>query len=47
MNNKKIFIDCGANKGQSINAFLREFPDQKNLKFFHLKRVKIRKYYQV
>ena len=34
MNNKKIFIDCGANKGQSINAFLREFPDSKEFEIF-------------
>lgn len=25
--NKKVFIDCGANQGQSIAAFAKHFPD--------------------
>ena len=31
---RKIFLDCGANRGQSINAFLKEFPNSNEFEIF-------------
>jgi hypothetical protein len=37
---RKIFIDCGANEGQSINSFLKEFPDSKEFEIFSFEATK-------